>query len=34
MDITVCTSARRDDEALAFLREMGFPFRGVEPILV
>ncbi len=34
MDITVCTSARRDDEALALLREMGFPFRGVEPVLV
>jgi large subunit ribosomal protein L5 len=34
MDITICTSARRDDEALALLREMGFPFRGVEPVLV
>lgn len=34
MDITVCTTARRDDEALALLREMGFPFRGVEPVLV
>ncbi len=28
MDITVVTSTNKDDEALALLREMGFPFRG------
>ena len=30
MDITVVTSTNKDDEALALLREMGFPFRGEE----
>lgn len=34
MDITVVTSTDRDDEALALLRELGMPFRGVEPVLV
>lgn len=34
MDITIGTSARRDDEALALLREMGMPFRGLEPVPV
>jgi large subunit ribosomal protein L5 len=28
MDITIVTSTDRDDEALALLEEMGFPFRG------
>ena len=30
MDITVVTSTNKDDEALALLRQMGFPFRGEE----
>jgi len=30
MDITVVTSTNKDDEAIALLREMGFPFRGEE----
>ena len=34
MDITVVTSTDRDDEALALLREMGFPFRGAVPIVI
>lgn len=34
MDVTIATSARRDDEALALLREMGVPFRGMESVLV
>ena len=34
MDITVVTTAERDDEAVALLREMGFPFRGMEAVLV
>jgi large subunit ribosomal protein L5 len=31
MDITVVTSASRDDLALALLREFGWPFRGETP---
>ncbi|MCW5932994.1 MAG: 50S ribosomal protein L5 [Fimbriimonadia bacterium] len=27
MDITICTSAKNDEEALALLKLMGFPFR-------
>lgn len=27
MDITICTSAKTDEKALAFLEEMGMPFR-------
>ena len=34
MDITICTSAKRDDEALALLRQMGMPFRGETPVLL
>lgn len=34
MDIVVCTTATRDDEALALLREMGMPFRGETPVVV
>ena len=31
MDITIVTSASRDDLALALLRELGWPFRGETP---
>ena len=34
MDITVVTSTNKDDEALALLREMGFPFRGSLPVII
>lgn len=34
IDITFVTSTDKDDEAMALLREMGMPFRGVEPVLV
>ncbi len=34
MDITVVTSTTKDDEALALLREMGFPFQGEIPVVV
>ncbi len=34
MDIVIATTARRDDEAMALLREMGMPFRGETPVLV
>lgn len=34
MDITICTTAARDDEAKALLRELGMPFRGETPVLV
>jgi len=34
MDITICTTAARDDQALALLREMGMPFRGQTPVTV
>ena len=34
MDITFVTSARRDDTALALLRELGMPFRGEAPVAV
>ena len=35
MDITFVTSTNKDDQALALLRELGFPFRGEEkPLLV
>jgi large subunit ribosomal protein L5 len=30
MDITIVTTARRDDRALALLKELGMPFRGEE----
>lgn len=32
MDITVVTSAGRDDLAMALLRELGWPFRGETPV--
>jgi large subunit ribosomal protein L5 len=32
MDITIVTTARRDDEARALLRELGMPFRGESPV--
>ena len=31
MDVTFVTTAKRDDEGLALLREMGMPFRGDTP---
>jgi large subunit ribosomal protein L5 len=34
MDISFVTSTDKDDEAMALLREMGMPFRGVEPVIV
>jgi large subunit ribosomal protein L5 len=34
MNITVVTSTDKDDEALALLREMGFPFRGQVPVAI
>jgi large subunit ribosomal protein L5 len=34
MDITIGTSAGRDDVAMALLRELGMPFRGEQPVLV
>ena len=34
MDITFVTTTDKDDEALALLRDMGMPFRGVEPVVV
>lgn len=34
MDIVFVTSTDRDDEAIALLREMGFPFRGETPVVV
>jgi large subunit ribosomal protein L5 len=30
MDITICTSARTNDEGRALLRALGFPFRRTE----
>ncbi len=34
MNITVVTTTDKDDEALALLREMGFPFQGVVPVII
>jgi large subunit ribosomal protein L5 len=34
MDITIVTSAKRDDLALALMRELGWPFRGETPARV
>jgi large subunit ribosomal protein L5 len=34
MDITFVTTTNKDDEAMALLREMGMPFRGMEPVVV
>ena len=34
MDITIVTTTNRDDEALALLRELGMPFRGITPVLL
>jgi large subunit ribosomal protein L5 len=34
MDITIVTTAGRDDLALALLRELGMPFRGLAPVVV
>lgn len=34
MDITFVTSAKRDDEGMALLRQLGMPFRGEVPVAV
>ena len=34
MDITFVTTAKRDDEGMALLRELGMPFRGEVPVIV
>ena len=34
MDITFVTSTDKDDEAIALLRELGFPFRGQVPVAI
>jgi large subunit ribosomal protein L5 len=34
MDITFVTSAERDDEGMALLRQLGMPFRGEVPVVV
>ena len=34
MDISVVTSTDKDDEGLALLQEMGFPFRGEIPVII
>ncbi|MQA90681.1 MAG: 50S ribosomal protein L5 [Gemmatimonas sp.] len=34
MDITIVTSATRDDEGIALLRHLGMPFRGEVPVIV
>jgi len=34
MDITIVTTAQRDDLAMALLREFGWPFRGETPLQV
>ena len=34
MDITFVTSTDKDDESLALLRELGFPFRGEVPVQI
>jgi len=34
MDISVVTTTTKDDEGLALLRLMGFPFRGEEPVTI
>jgi large subunit ribosomal protein L5 len=34
MDITIVTNTDKDDEALALLSEMGFPFRGTVPVVI
>lgn len=34
MDITIVTSAGRDDIAQALLRELGMPFRGQTPVVI
>ncbi|MGI9626002.1 MAG: 50S ribosomal protein L5 [Longimicrobiales bacterium] len=34
MDITIVTTTKKDDEAYALLRQLGFPFRGEVPVLI
>ncbi len=34
LDLTFVTTTEKDDEAMALLRELGMPFRGVDPVVV
>ncbi len=34
LDLTFVTTTDKDDEAIALLRELGMPFRGVDPVVV
>lgn len=34
MDISFVTTAKRDDQGMALLRELGMPFRGETPVIV
>ena len=34
LDITIVTTTNKDDEAFALLKEMGFPFRGENPVII
>lgn len=34
MNLTLCTTTDKDDEALVLLRELGVPFRGEQPVVV
>ena len=34
MNITIVTTTDSDEEALALLSEMGFPFRGAVPVVI
>ncbi len=34
MDITIVTTTKQDDQAIALLRELGMPFRGESPVQV
>jgi large subunit ribosomal protein L5 len=34
MDITIVTTTNKDDEALALLTQMGFPFQGEDPVII
>ncbi len=34
LDLTFVTTTDKDDEAMALLRELGMPFRGVDPVVV
>lgn len=34
LDLTFVTTTDKDDEGIALLRELGMPFRGLEPVVV